>query len=181
MVKRLEQLSATCLMVVMLLVGCTTAPAGGQGGALADCSSQEPPADTPVGEQLRLIVSKEVARPGEELSIRVEVDPTAKVDPTTEVMRGVDAYLECWNGQEWTTRFSFILDTDGGEKPTVHPFPPRVETIDLGLLGPGPEPIKLPSELPSGWYRIRKDISLMEGAQWDDRTLYARLQVVSGK
>lgn len=173
----MKSLVGTMLGIILLITSAFTtehAADPGHSNFLSDCSTEGPPLDARQPDvQLWLSITKGVARPGEEVVIRVEGDLA------TRVTRGVDSYLECWNGYAWVTKFVMVLNTDGGTNtPTVRPYslPPTETTIRLGLHGPGPEPIRLPQELRSGWYRIRKEIGLV-GPIVDRRTLYVYLQV----
>lgn len=71
-----------------------------------------------------------------------------------EIIWGVDAYPECWDGEAWSPRFTLFTDC-GGHGPVSVLYGPRL-IVGLGLLGPGPEAHVLPAQLEPGWYRIRK-------------------------
>jgi hypothetical protein len=120
----------------------------------------------PPGENTGLRLTPANLKPGQPLQLKV----TAGGD----VMRGVDSYLECWDGKGWSTRY--LLEVGWGSpeaKPTARIYGPGAVIVSLGLIGPGPEDLVLPEHMPPGWYRIRKNVSV--GSQ--QQTLTAMFQV----
>lgn len=130
--------------------------------------AEAPPAQLSA-EPYTLILSKEVAHPGEQLNLTVEGKNK------DHVLRGIDSALEHWDVKTWTPKF--VLLTDSSPSSHSFPLPPDIVIRSVGLTGPGPEVIELPSELPPGWYRIRKTIIVEEPGLNKEYTLYARLQV----
>lgn len=118
---------------------------------------------------IRLAFSKEQVRAGEVLSFTI-----LGLDPS-QAVRGIDSYLECWDGERWSTRF--ILLTNGQTGPYAVLQGPVV-IKDLGLMGLGPEPIRLPAQLLPGWYRIRKDSPIHRGDGQPEPPIYGYLRVI---
>ncbi|MBP2019254.1 hypothetical protein J2Z79_002681 [Symbiobacterium terraclitae] len=115
---------------------------------LEGCELADPPRPAP--GRVWLEVEPGSAAPGQEIALTVAGGVRG------EVMRGVDAYLECWDGDDWSPRFILITEY-GGIAPHSYLYGPHV-IVDLGLIGPGPEPHVLPEQLQPGWYRIRKEV-----------------------
>jgi hypothetical protein len=164
------------LLAVILLLGCSTEgkPSGPGREDIKKCTSAPPPAhqmSDSTSNGLRLTPSKREVVPGEVITITVE----GSLPTSAQLARGVDAYLECWTGREWTT--TFILLTGNPPSSMAYPLPPRVGIEDLRLLGPGPEPVQIPKELSQGWYRIRKAFRLETPNAGDSLTLYAYVRV----
>lgn len=135
------------------------------------CGSTLPKADPAEEGPFSLVLSRTEVRAGEEITI------TIYGQQTVNIFKGVDSYLECWDGKGWVTRYLLVTAYSNGE-PSVHPYPSDVAIPSLGLPGPGPERIRLPGDLKSGWYRIRKTFGLMDGKPYVPHTVYARLRVV---
>lgn len=107
----------------------------------------------PGGEDARLVIPAAM-RSGQEFTLSVKLGGNPG-----EITRGVDSYLECWDGQAWSTRF--LLQVGFGSpdaKPTAQIFGIS-SVVSLGLAGPGPERLVLPPNMPPGWYRLRKHVT----------------------
>lgn len=115
-----------------------------------------------------LALSLETAPPGTDLTFTIVDEPAA------DVTRGVDSYLECWDGQGWSPRFILFTDVHGGPSSLVYG---TVAIISLGLPGTGPEVVRLPDQLHPGWYRLRKGYVTGGGETLRQRTGLAYLQV----
>ncbi|HYF94195.1 MAG TPA: GerMN domain-containing protein [Symbiobacteriaceae bacterium] len=75
-----------------------------------------------------------------------------------EIMRGVDSYLECWDGSDWSPRYMLQVGHGSSDaKPMAIIAGDNIRPL-LGLGGPGPETLVLPDKIPPGWYRIRKQV-----------------------
>ncbi len=139
------------------------------------CSSEFPKANPDDAGSFRLNLSKTEIRAGEEIAITI--------DTRRQVTRGVDSYLECWNGKGWVTKYLLLTSYSSDMEPSSSPYPAGVIIVDLGLSGPGPERIRLPNDLEPGWYRIRKTFSLDDSDQYEgyyvSHTAYGRLRVIS--
>ncbi|MCG0237740.1 MAG: hypothetical protein L6E13_00200 [Firmicutes bacterium] len=162
-------LSRTWLPGVLLALALGLAGIGFTAGRTAP----EPPPDPVSPRGVSLALSKDTARPGEELDLTIEGAGSYSI------LRGVDSYLERWDGQDWVPEYALLTPLAPGEAPGVHPLrlgPPIVEQI--GLTGPGPERVRLPDDLRPGLYRIRKEVFLEDGDRSERETLFARLQVV---
>lgn len=150
--------------------GATAAPA-----APSECKAAEPRPDPTDPGPLTLVLSQAVARPGEKLTMTVK-----SLQAGARATRGIDSYLECWNGTEWITRFLLVSDTsgDGGARAWPYPPEPNLSIPSIGFPGEKPEPVQLPDTLRPGWYRIRKTVSLDGVPRYTPLTLYARLKVI---
>lgn len=131
-----------------------------------------PQADPAEDGPSRLIPSKVRVRAGEEITITIESRHSGTIS------RGIDSYLECWDGRDWVTKYLLVTPHQSGMKPSSHPYPFEGAIISIGLIGPGPERIRLPGNLRPGWYRLRKEFYLEDEKSSISQTAYARLRVV---
>lgn len=161
------------LFAVTALLGC--AKDGSTPNDIAtQCSTKAPsvdPLNDLVTPQLRLVPSQQVVKSGELITITIDGDlPTG-----TQIVRGIDSYLECWAGSGWSTRFLMLT----GNPPYYkrYPLPSGMRIEDLGLLGSGPEPVQIPETITPGWYRIRKEFRLERGPEHEKHTVYAYVTV----
>lgn len=137
------------------------------------CISTLPEADPAEEGLFRLIPSRTEVRAGEEITI------TISSQQPVSILRGVDSYLECWDGKEWAIKYLLLTAVSSDSKPSAHPYPATNVAIEsIGLIGPGPDAIRLPGDLRPGWYRLRKTFRLENGKSSVARTAYARLWVV---
>lgn len=137
------------------------------------CGSTLPEADPAEEGPFRLIPSRTEVRAGEEITI------TINSQQPVSILRGVDSYLECWDGKEWAIRYLLLTAVSSGSKPSAYPYPTTHVAIEsIGLIGPGPDAIRLPGDLRPGWYRIRKTFLLEDGKSSVPHTAYARLRVL---
>lgn len=104
----------------------------------------------PAGETDTLLLSSKSLKAGESFTLTLPAGG-AKGDVT----RGIDAYLECWDGKAWTPRYT-LFTAHNQYPPRAVVYNPTGPIISLGLSGPGPEPHVLPSGIRPGWYRISK-------------------------
>jgi len=142
-------------------------------GFTAGRTTPEPPPDPVSPRGVSLILSKTTAQAGEELELTIEGAGSSTI------VRGVDSYLERWNGKDWVPEYALLTPLSPGETPDVHPLrlgPPVIQLV--ALVGPGPERVRLPDDLQPGLYRIRKEVSLEDGDKSEREILFARLQVV---
>lgn len=94
-----------------------------------------------------------VMAPGQNFELMVALS----IPPDT-VTRGVDSYLECWTGTEWSPRYMLLVGFGSPDaKPSARVGASGV-VPGLGLMGMGPEKLVLPEPMPKGWYRIRKSV-----------------------
>lgn len=139
----------------------------------ASCQSKVPETDSAEASPFRLTPSKTQVWAGEEITIMIESRQPGSIE------RGIDAYLECWDGENWVTKYTLITPLENDRGPYVYPYPAGVPIEDIALLGPGPDIIRLPGNLKPGWYRIRKRFSLVLGnGEYVSQTAYARLRIV---
>lgn len=120
---------------------------------------------------VRIVASATQVRPGDQITIQVEGAPAG------EVMRGPDAYLECWTGAEWAPQYIHLFDASNMPTVQAYPLPPNHTIPAIGLIGPGPDRIKIPAEITPGLYWIRKTISVTSSGQ---HTLHVLIEVVKG-
>jgi hypothetical protein len=126
-------------------------PALSEAAPFAGCQSttQKPP-----GENTGLRLTPAAMQTGQPFQLKV----TAGGD---QIMRGVDSYLECWDGQGWSTRYLLMVGFGAEDaKPTARIYGAGAVIVTLGLIGPGPEDLILPPDMPPGWYRIHKQVSV---------------------
>lgn len=94
-----------------------------------------------------LIAEPEIARGGQNVRITF---PNAHV-------RGVLYLLDAWDGQDWQT--AFCLYSDGGgiagwEISTKRYTSSGCAVRDIGIVGAGPDLVRMPREAPPGTYRL---------------------------
>jgi hypothetical protein len=142
-------------------------PTAGKQTNRSDCS--EPPSrqESP-GNQGISLQTKPVVTPGEEITLTI-----VSGEPL-DITRGVASYLECWNGHEWATKYT-LLTRFSDQSPTL--AGPDQPVPAIALLGPGPEPIRMPGKLLPGSYRIRKQIFARDRLKDGSLTIYAYVQV----
>jgi len=109
---------------------------------LVDCASKE----TPV-----LSLSKPIARPGEYLTFLICYS-------AFEIERGMDSYLEHWNGKQWITTHLLVSgEVDSGFIPSYSSYPSAGELPAIAFIDAGPEWVRLPDNIDPGTYRIKKE------------------------
>lgn len=171
---------------IVLVIGVTSVALVGGGLALRGTSNntstgptpprmscKEPPssAHTPGNEDLKLTLSKNVAHPGEVLTLAI-ISPQS-----IQGTRGITSYLECWDGGQWVPEFVLISGSEG-HPPSSVPVDQHPVIPDMGFSLNQPEQIKVPKNIPAGFYRITKTVVITpEGATNQPRTLHAPLQV----
>lgn len=133
---------------------------------LAGCVQDGVPLPDP--GPVHLVLSQGTAGPGEALSFSIAGQEAE------QMTRGVDSYLECWDGQGWSPRYILFTNVRGPARAVI--FGP-VAINSLGLPGLGPEPFRLPAELQPGWYRVRKEFSVSTGGRGDSKTAVAYLRI----
>ncbi|HWI64447.1 MAG TPA: hypothetical protein VNT75_21665 [Symbiobacteriaceae bacterium] len=106
-----------------------------------------------------------VMQPGQEFDLKVTLPG--------EIMRGVDSYLECWDGKAWSARFMLHVGIGSPDAKPVARIAGANVVESLGLGGPGPERLVLPAVMPAGMYRIRKGVHVGTAQQ----TLTAEFEV----
>jgi hypothetical protein len=138
----------------------------------SDCLEQIPSQAQLAANGAALITSDETARPGQRITLSL------RYDQPMSISRGIDSYLECWNGNEWVTKF-LMVSASGSETPAVQPYPlpPDVTIPGVGITGLGPESVNLPTRLSPGWYRIRKQVSILDGDILRKVDLYCLIKV----
>lgn len=136
--------------------------------AAGDPTCKEPPpaALTAESDAVRLVLSKDVARPGERITMTF-------TGPRERITRGLSAALECWDGRQWAPQYVLI----SGTIPSAMPWAKHPVINSIGYDGIQPERIKLPEEIEPGRYRIRKEISVTGEDQ--TRTLHAFVEIVN--
>lgn len=117
---------------------------------LSGCRTDvEPPAaPTTGGLGVGLSLSRGVLRPGESFSLSVSGWREEGVTRSSATL------LECWTGEEWQPVYQLVP----GAQAQVYD-----EWLWLhaeGVRGVGPETLVLPKPLRTGWYRLRKLVSL---------------------
>jgi hypothetical protein len=105
-------------------------------------------------------------RPGQTFTLTVEGD---------NLTRGVDAYLECWNGKAWIPQFVLL----SWDPPKVLPYKPDLAIEDIGFDATQPGRFVLPAEISPGWYRLRLDVSGTENGTYKPLQLATPIEVVS--
>lgn len=137
---------------------------------LAGCQVDDPPRPEPDGVWLE--VDPQALQAGDPFAFMV----AGLSADAGHVTRGVDSYLECWDGTTWSPRY--ILYADRGNGPFVQLHGPAI--IDaVGLGGPGPEQVVLPDTLEPGWYRLRKEFSVTGEDGTTQKEAFAYVQVES--
>lgn len=114
------------------------------------CSVKHPPVNA-AEEAVTLRLSTASARPGQELTM------TFSGVGSERISRGTSSYLDCWNGRKWTTLY-VLLGEVHGLAAVKYPLPPDYAIFAVEVMGPGPEPARLPDGLEPGWYRVRREI-----------------------
>ncbi len=82
-------------------------------------------------------------RPGQGFELWVEDGPA-------DLIRGVDAYLECWDGDEWSPRFTLF-----SRGPSALVFSKNMVLTQEAYSAAAPGRFRLPERLSPGWYRVR--------------------------
>ncbi len=136
------------------------------------CKFNAPESDPGEKGPFRLTLSRAEVRAGEEITMSIDSQQPVSIE------RGVDSYLECWNGKVWLTNYLLVSTHFSDKGPTAHPYPGDVGYPLIGIPGPGPERIRLPGDLKPGWYQIRKAFRVQDGKSSVPHTAYGRLQVV---
>ncbi|MEO6651700.1 MAG: hypothetical protein ABIP17_03480, partial [Ilumatobacteraceae bacterium] len=90
-------------------------------------------------------LSPDPAAPGELVSIRFP----------TETLRGIGFTLDRWTGDGWTSTH-FLTSGAGGDGQTWagREFIEGLGWDDLGISGPGPDVVRIPTEASAGAYRL---------------------------
>jgi len=76
-------------------------------------------------------------------------------------LRGVGWSLAAWNGQGWEVRY-YLMSGRGSDSPTPGWWSAEEGEsawIAVGLVGPGPDYVMVPSTAPRGTYRLCKALS----------------------
>lgn len=139
---------------------------------LAGCLLQDPPPGPRSSSPIALALSQETVRPGMELTMAI-----SGVDTAGET-RGIDSYLECWDGTGWSPRFTLFSTSwtdDHGPQAIFYGLGGAIPAV--GFDAATPEPVRLPDQLLPGWYRIRKDFSIRENDRLVDYELFVQFQV----
>lgn len=139
----------------------TTTPNPGRGcqvDKLPELAEQPSPYPLKIGEA--------PLRPGKAFTLAVEGD---------NLTRGVNAYLECWNGKAWTPQF-ILLSWD---PPKAVPYKPDLAIEDIGFDAARPGRFVLPAEISPGWYRLRLDVSGTENGNYKPFQLSTPIEVVA--
>jgi len=119
---------------------------------LKGCELEDPPRPEPEGVWLELDPAP--VRAGDSFAFNV----AGVAADFGRVTRGIDSYLECWDGSAWSPRYILYAGI-GDRQPSLELCGPAI--IDaIGLGGPGPEHLVLPDSLEPGWYRLRKEVSV---------------------
>lgn len=196
----------TLFAAALILAGCGSAPAGGPAPATEAAAAETPPGDQAQAEEARptnripLLEEDEDFSPERFAKSRPEPEGAwLKLDPVPErpgdafaftvegvpadferVTRGIDAYLECWDGTAWSLRYILFAGIGDGT-PSYQVYGPVVVPA-VGLGGPGPERLVLPDSLerPSptcgsardGSWRLRmlEAVSPRTGKAWLEST-----------
>ncbi|MGE5675871.1 MAG: hypothetical protein ACM3XM_18645 [Mycobacterium leprae] len=94
-----------------------------------------------------------VMNPGEAFALSILVSA-----PAGQIPRGVDSYLECWDGRHWSPRYIFLVGPGDPDNRASAQIMGNQVLLAIGLPGPGPERLALPTTIPKGWYRLRKEV-----------------------
>jgi|GEM_PF-2748033 len=122
---------------------------------LAGCQLGEKPPLPEERSPYALRASAETASPEQEITLTVE---GTKPQVAT---RGIDSYLECWDGLNWSPRF-ILFSERGTDGPHAIIYSRNTTIPALGIDATRPANLKLPGQLSPGWYRIRIDVSVTE-------------------
>lgn len=93
-----------------------------------------------------------------------------------ELLRGLDAYLECWDGQNWSPRYGLFSDGGRGE-PTAVLYSSNHVIPGIGFDASRPGRFRLPADLKPGWYRIRLNVSGTENGYHKGYQLWTPVEV----
>jgi len=118
-------------------------------GAIAFVASPRPPAEAAEGpaKPVVLVVSKERAKPGAALAL------TYGGDDLQAFVRGIEARLQRRERARWRTTHYLIAAFHNGQ-PASYPVTQPLAVVDIGIIGPGPDRVRLPQLLKAGRYRI---------------------------
>lgn len=86
--------------------------------------------------------------------------------------RGIAAYVECWNGDDWSPRFTMFSER-GSDGPFTEIYNPSSAIEQIGFDGTKPALFRAPVALSPGWYRIRMSVSANEGGYSKSYKLWA--------
>lgn len=91
-------------------------------------------------------------RPGREFTL------TVAGASKNELTRGLAAYLECWDGKDWSPRYT-LFSPPGDSGPGAAIYSQQQVILTIGFDASAPGRFVLPSDLAPGWYRIRLEVS----------------------
>lgn len=137
---------------------------------LAGCRTRQKPPQPEERLPFTLNLSDEAVVPGKEIVLTVEGAQQG------EVLRGLPAYLECWDGSRWSPRFAMYSEGAGGG-PSTEIYNAHSAIPSVGFDGSRPARFKLPDRLSPGWYRIRMHVSTTEGGYYKGHDLWALVRV----
>ncbi|HYF80426.1 MAG TPA: hypothetical protein VD973_25230, partial [Symbiobacteriaceae bacterium] len=162
--------STMLVLLMTVLTGCTgdpkTVPPPGttpDPGRMCQVEKLPQLAEQPTPYPLK--VGGGPLRPGKTFTLTVEGD---------NLTRGVDAYLECWNGKAWIPQFVLL----SWDPPKALPYKPDLAIEDIGFDATQPGRFVLPAEISPGWYRLRLDVSGTENGTYKPLQLATPIEVV---
>jgi hypothetical protein len=98
---------------------------------------------------------------------------TARGAAPNELTRGIDAYLECWDGSAWTPRYTLWSH----DPPSASIYSANRVINDIGFDASRPGRFVLPDGLKPGWYRIRLHASGTVDGRYQPYDLWTLVQI----
>jgi hypothetical protein len=153
--------------MVALLAGCSRPPAVVEPGPIAGCQVDKLPQLAEQPSPFPVRIGGAPLRPGQEFTLAVQGD---------NLTRGVDAYLECWDGKAWSPRYTLL----SWSPPKVIEYKPDQPIEDIGFDAAQPGRFVLPANLKPGWYRLRLNVSGSVNGAYKPYQVSTPIEVVEG-